>query len=121
MAADAQGQMPIFDYPVVSDGGPKEPPKPGDKWDETVWKEEPPGSWEHGDQSIGTVGVQAKGPAGSPRFEADFTFTKPPSSVQVDGDVPGGDGWQGPGRGRARGPKPDKDVPIEFRNPKRWG
>lgn len=125
MAADAQDRLPIFDDHVISDGGPKEP-KPGDTWDEPVWKEEPPdGNWGHGDRTIGTVKIRAKGPAGNPEFDADFTFTDPPCRIKVDGKVPGRDTWQGKGKAKAKGQVGpcegrEAEIEIEFRNPKRW-
>ena len=123
MAANAQGGDPIFDFPVVSnDDAPKEP-KPPDEWTETVWKEDPPPeSWKRG-KRLGTVEIQALGGTpGSPRFKATFTFDDhPDQKTEVEGAVPGGDRWVGKGRAKARGPKPEKDVPIEFKNPKRWG
>jgi hypothetical protein len=119
MAADAQGQLPIFDYHVISEGGPTEP-KPSNRWQEDVWKEEPPGSKEHGDEIIGTVEIHAKGPAGDPTFDADFTFTKPPCSIEVNGKVPGRDRWQGTGKANAKGEGREKQIDIEFWNPKRW-
>ncbi|HKE53736.1 MAG TPA: hypothetical protein VKC55_03100 [Actinomycetota bacterium] len=119
MAADTQGEVPIFDFPVMSnDGAPKEP-KPGQTWTEKVWSLNPPPKWNKG-ELLGSVEIQAQGPPGSPNFHAHFTFDAYPD-MDVDGRVPGGDRWQGLGRGKAKGPKPDKDVDIEFENPKRWG
>ncbi|HJS25762.1 MAG TPA: hypothetical protein VJ913_01390 [Actinomycetota bacterium] len=117
MAANVEELLPIFDFPVISNDDAPKDPKPGDRWTETVWREDPPpGSWDRGEQ-IGTVEIQAIGPSGSPRFKADFSF----NGIEVEGPVPGGERWQGKGKAKARGPKPDKDVDVEFRNPKRWG
>jgi hypothetical protein len=128
MAADMQDRLPIFDYDVISDGGPKnrksgEKPKPGDNWDEPVWKEEPPdGNMNHGDLTVGTVKIHAKGSEEDPEFDADFTFTTPPNvRIKVDGKVPGKDKWVGKGKAHAKGEgREDHNIEIEFRNPKRW-
>lgn len=120
MAAEVQDRLPIFDYHVISDGGPKEP-KSGDQWDEPVYEElPPPGSKKHGDERIGTVEIHAKGPAEEPWFDAFFTFTKPPCSIKVDGKVPGRNRWQGKGKASAEGEGRQKEIDIEFWNPKRW-
>ena len=118
MATEEQRRLPIFDYHVISDGGPKEP-KPGDQWSEVVYEElPPPGSWKIGKQ-VGTVEVHAKGPADAPRFDAFFTFTDPPCYIEVDGKVPGN--WVGKGKAHAKGEgREDDNIDIEFRNPKRW-
>jgi hypothetical protein len=127
MAADTQDRLPIFDYDVISEGGPKnrepgEKPKPGDRWEESVFNENPPvGSWRHGDTIVGTVEIHAKGPEEDPRFDAAFTFTAPPCSIRVDDEkVPGGKDWKGKRTVKARGEGREADVEIEFRNPKRW-
>ena len=121
MAADVEGRVPIFDLPVVSNDDAPKDPKPGDRWTETVWLEDPPPRWNRGER-IGTVALQALGPPGSPNFKADFTFDDPNyADTSVEGKVPGGDNWQGSGKAKAKGPRPDKDVDIEFMNPKRWG
>jgi hypothetical protein len=123
MAANAQEEVPIFDYHVISDGGPDEPtePKPGEHWEETVWKEEPPdGNWGRG-RLEGRVEIHAKGPAETPRFDAYFTFTNPPCEIKVDGEVPGRGRWRGKGKANAEGcGRKKKQIDIEFRNPKRW-
>jgi hypothetical protein len=120
MATEEQRRLPIFDYHVISDGGPKEP-KPGDQWEEPVYEEQPPpGSKKKGDKQIGTVEIHAKGPADAPRFDAFFTFTDPPCSITVRGDVPGRDNWQGKGKANAEGEGRQKEIDIEFWNPKRW-
>jgi hypothetical protein len=121
MAHGPQEPVPIFDYPVISDGEPpNRPPKPGDQWTEDVWEEgPPPGSWKKKNNPIGTIEIHAKGPAGNPRFDASMTWKD--HLLEVEGAVPGGDSWQGRGKAKAKGPKPDKDVDIEFKNPKRWG
>ncbi len=131
MAADAQDKLPIFDYHVISEGGPKnrkpgEKPKPPDKWEEPVWKEEPPdGKWGHGPNEIGKVEIHAKGSEEDPDFDADFTFTDPPCRIKVDGKVPGGKNWQGKAKAKAKGQDGackgrEAEIEIEFKNPKRW-
>jgi hypothetical protein len=127
MATEAQDELPIFDYHVISEGGPKnrkpgEKPKPEDRWEELVYKEEPPGSKEHGDESIGTAEIHAKGSEADPEFDADFTFTDPPDvRIKVDGKVPGKDKWVGKGKAHAKGEgREDDNIEIEFWNPKRW-
>ena len=119
MATDAQAGLPVFDYHVISVGGPKDP-KPGNQWDEPVYEELPPGSKQPGDKRIGTVEIHAKGPAEEPRFDAFFTFTEPPCSIKVDGKVPGRGSWQGQGKANAEGEGRQKEIDVEFWNPKRW-
>jgi hypothetical protein len=126
MAVDEQ-ELPIFDYRVISEGGPKnrkpgEKPKPNDKWDEPVWKEDPPeGSWKHGEKSDGTVTIHAKGTEEDPRFDAAFKFTEPRCNIRVeDENVPGGKEWIGKRTVKFRGEGREADIEIEFRNPKRW-
>ena len=120
MAADSEKREPVFDFPVISEGGPKKPKK-DEEWKEKVWKEDPPvGSRKHTGQSIGEVEMKALGEESDPSFEAKFRCGGY-EDVDVEGKVPGGPEWHGTGNGRAKGPKPDKEVPIEFKNPKRWG
>lgn len=112
----AERDVPIFDYPVLSDDGRKSP-NPGDKWTETVWVFV--GDWERGDE-LGQVAITYVKGGGPPRFEARFSLDgfEP---IVVAGLVPGGKRWVGAGRAKAvGGGRPDKDVAIEFRNPKRW-
>jgi hypothetical protein len=126
MAADTQDRLPIFDYHVISDGGPPPPdPDPGDSWDEPVWKEEPPeGSWRYKEKEdpIGTVTIHAKGPAEDPGFDAVFKFTALPCEIKVDGKAPreGDRRWRGKGKANAEGCGRKKKIDFEFRNPKRW-
>lgn len=120
MSGDTERQLPIFDYHVISVGGPTEP-KPGDQWQEDVYEEAPPpGSKKPGDKKVGTVEIHAKGPADEPRFDAFFTFTEPPCSIKVDGKVPGRGTWRGKGKANAEGEGRQKEIDIEFWNPKRW-
>lgn len=124
MATDAQDRLPIFDYPVISDGKPPhDPPKPGDTWDETVWKELPPPGSKKPDKKevIGTVTIVAKGPAEDPRFDAEFTFDGLDCRITVKGPVPGKGQWRGPGKAIVDGcERHEDDHDIEFWNPKRW-
>jgi hypothetical protein len=127
MATEAQRRLPIFDYHVISEGGPPnrkpgDKPKENDVWDEPVYKEEPPdGNMNHGDLTVGTVKIHAKRPEKNPEFDADFTFIDPPARIKVDGKVPGGDKWEGKGKAHAKGEgREDHNIEIEFRNPKRW-
>jgi hypothetical protein len=120
MAAATEKREPVFDFPVISEGGPTKPKK-DEVWTEKVWEEDPPvGSWKHTGQSIGEVKMKALGEESAPDFEARFRC-KDYDDVDVEGKVPGGKDWQGKGKAKAKGPKPDKQVDIEFRNPKRWG
>ena len=118
----AEAHEPIFDFRVISDleaGAPAPDRSPGSEWDETVWKAV--GEWEHGEE-LGTVKIRVTGKPGSPGFIGQFRFTDPayrPTTVR--GSVPGGDTWVGKGKAKASGPKPEKDVNIEFKNPKGWG
>jgi hypothetical protein len=120
MAAATEKREPVFDFPVISEGGPKKPKK-DESWTEKVWEEdEPAGSWKHTGPSIGEVDMKALGDESAPDFEAKFRCPDY-DDVDVKGKVPGGGEWTGKGNGRASGPKPERSVPIEFRNPKRWG
>jgi hypothetical protein len=113
----AQQEVPIFDYRVLSDDGPK-PPLPGAQWTETVWVFV--GNWQKGDE-LGKVVIKHLAGGGPPRFEATFNL-RGFESILVSGSVPGGERWVGAGRAKARGGgRPDTDVNIEFRNPKGWG
>jgi hypothetical protein len=118
MTHDAQEEVPIFDYPVISDGGPKEP-KPSNRWKEPAWKAVSADGFDHEDEGLGEIEIHSKGPQGSPRFEAEMMWKG--HRIEVEGPVPGGDRWQGKGKAKAKGPKPEKDVDVEFENPKRWG
>jgi hypothetical protein len=118
MAESAQVQLPIFDFPVVSNDDAPKDPKPGDKWKEQVWKEDPPpGSWNRG-EPLGEIEVQALGPPESPNFHAEFPAGDD-DPIKIDGKVPGP--WQGKGTAKAKGKGREKNIPIEFKNPKRWG
>lgn len=120
MAADAQRQVPIFDFKVISDGSDRGH-VPGDPWVETVWKEDPPDSWGHGEE-LGKVTIHALGPQGSPAFWAEFDFGKKYPDVWVRGTVPNGQEWRGTAKAKAKGAGRERDdVDVEFVNPKRWG
>ena len=119
--ATEEHRLPVFDYHVISDGvPPNQPPKQGDKWKETVWKEAPPpGSWNHGEE-LGEIEIHALGPPGTPNFHAEFPVDDD-DRIKIDGKVPGGDGWSGKGKATATGKgRQPVDIDIEFRNPKRW-
>jgi hypothetical protein len=113
----AERDVPIYDYPVLSDDGPKTP-GPGDEWTEKVWVFV--GDWEKGDE-LGEVTITYVRGGGPPQFEATFSLSGF-ETIVVSGSVPGGKRWVGVGRAKAvGGGRPDKDdVAIEFRNPKRW-
>ena len=119
MATDAQDQLPIFDFPVISEA--EEGSRSGGPGDETVWKADPPPKWNKGDK-LGEVKIKEE-PSGSgdKKFQADFKFDNPKyKAVKVRGDVP--PGWEGTGEATAESEGRDpKIVPIEFKNPKRWG
>jgi hypothetical protein len=108
--------VPIFDYPVLSDDGTKAP-RPGAEWSEKVWVFL--GDWQKGDE-LGEVTIKYVRGGGPPQFEARFSLSGF-EAIVVSGSVPGGERWAGVGRAKAVGAgRPDKDVTIEFRNPKRW-
>jgi hypothetical protein len=112
----AERDVPIFDYPVLSEDGPKTP-SPGAKWKEKVWVFK--GDWEKGDK-LGEVMITYPEGGGAPQFVARFSLDDF-EPIVVSGSVPGGKRWVGVGRAKAvGGGRPDKDVTIEFRNPKRW-
>ena len=112
--AGGEEDLPIFDYPVISVGGPKEP-KQGEKWEEDVFRALSSDGWDHAEANEGKIEIQALGPPGTPNFKAVF------GSTVIDGKVPGGDRWQGKGKAKAKRPDREKDIDIEFVNPKRWG
>jgi hypothetical protein len=112
----AERGVPIFDYQVLSDDG-LQAPRPGDVWTEKVWVFV--GDWERG-RKLGEVAIEYKTGGGPPEFEARFSLTGF-KSIVVSGSVPGGERWVGVGRVKAEGGgRPDKEITIEFRNPKRW-
>jgi hypothetical protein len=113
----AERDVPIFDYPVLSDDG-REAPRPGAEWTERVWVFVD--NWEKGNE-LGQVTIKyLKGGNGPPQFEATFSLSGF-ETIVVSGSVPGGKRWVGVGSAKAvGGGRPDKDVDIEFRNPKRW-
>lgn len=116
-------QEPIFDFRVISDedaAGDTPPDRgPGAEWDETVYM--PNGEWGHGEE-MGTVRIRVTGDPEAPRFVAQFAFTTAGHRpTTVTGDVPGGKGWRGTGTAKAKRGEREKDVPIEFKNPKGWG
>ena len=120
MAADEKVPQPIFDFSVISEGG--EGRKSNPPWDETVWEADSPTSWNKG-QKLGEVRMNPMGSSPNPDFRATFKWDdrryKP---SQVEGKVPGGDQWQGQGKAKAKSEgRDDKEVDIEFVNPKRWG
>ncbi len=124
--ADANA-VPILDFSVLSDDPRPADPKPGVI--ETVWKFEGEvgGEWQRGEE-LGEVRIQE---SANKRFTADFTFDNDPVTVTVTGPVPhtGGRPWKGKAKAKAKshGREKDKsdgrekDVPIESRNPKKWG
>src|SRR5262245_41874738 len=121
MAAAQQGQAPIFDFRVISDDGNKEL-QPGMPWSERVWMSDSVEGWEHGEEEIGKVTIYPLGPQGSPEFFAAFEFANPAyAEIWVMGKVPGGPGWQGKGRAKAKGGGRAGAVDVEFLNPKGWG
>jgi hypothetical protein len=108
-------RLPVLDDSVFSDGGPAAP-KAGDRWVETVWDFV---SWEQHGKERGTVTIEADRTS-PPGFRATFEL-RGYDLIEVSGKVPGGGSWKGKGTGRAVGAGGTKDIPFEFRNPKRWG
>ena len=118
--------LPIFDHPVLSD----EPvyaarslaeAGPGELafGDETVWRFED--DWARG-EVLGSVTIEYRPTTrpGQTLFHATFRFTQHGLFV-VTGFVPGDGTWVGVGQGLAHGGGRVGNVPIEGRNPKRWG
>ncbi|HET7236743.1 MAG TPA: hypothetical protein VFK59_09970 [Actinomycetota bacterium] len=108
---------PIFGYPVLSDG--QMDAKNPNRWTETVW--EWTDSWEPAGDPIGSVTIVDHG--ATEGFTATFDFKGPPFTI-VTGKVPTKDGrrWNGKGRATARKQgREDKEIDIEFVNPKKWG
>jgi hypothetical protein len=124
MATGANG-----DFPAVSEKQNNDliEAKPG-----TTVAEEPlyawtgPGTYDHGDEEIGTVTiVQWKGSGNRVPFTAHFEFNDG-DVVWLTGLVPGGGSWNGRGvvaYGGGSGKFADRRgaLDLESENPKRWG
>ncbi len=118
--------VPIFDFPVLSDGlrqvGELSPDKaaPGETavYEEQVW--ELVGQRDRG-RPLGSVTIQETALTAPRRlFVATFDLDGYPPIV-VTGFVPGNGTWRGVGRGQASGAGRSDSVRVEGWNPKGWG
>jgi hypothetical protein len=131
MEAEQPENVPIFDYPVLSDdrveaGTSLADAQPGERvlCDETVYVFVD--DWQKG-EVIGSVTIEETPTTrpGKTLFTATFDFGGD-DVVVVSGFVPGSGSWVGTGKAGAEG-KTGKfkgrrgEVPIEGRNPKSWG
>jgi hypothetical protein len=113
-----------FDFPAISDDG-KQNPRPGDGWEERVHEAADDG-WTKGAQ-IGSVALAASSEEGKgpPYVTAKFTF-RDGDEVTLRGAVPGMGSWVGKGsveyvEGTGKFAGRTGSLPVEFKNPKRWG
>lgn len=120
--AEEEEREPIFEFRVISDAEGAVVPEqrgPGTELQETVYM--PEGEWGHG-EVLGTVSIRVTGDPDDPDFVAQFSFTSAGNGpTTVAGKVPGGSAWNGKGTAKATRGGREKDVPIEFVNPKGWG
>lgn len=110
---------PIFDFPVLS-FGPVDLGPGQRSYKDSVWEETPAESWKPGEW-LGEVEIH-EGPkdGGAKTFVARFRFNDG-TNIAVTGDLPGEQNWIGPGTGWALGAGNSREIPVEGRNPKRWG
>jgi hypothetical protein len=123
-----QAQVPIFDYPVLSDhrvnaGRNLAEAEPGQRvfGDEEVRLET--GDFEPGDDVLGSVTIEEIPTTrpGQVLFRAVFDFVDKKGPIVITGFLPGEADWNGVTFGAGQGRGRHGSVRVEGRNPKRWG
>src|SRR5262245_21288046 len=110
--------VPIFEVSAIS-FGPVDVGMAEQSYRESVWEFK---NWKQPGPRLGEVEIlETPTDKGTKTYVASFTFDDG-TRIVVTGDLPGGQNWIGKGKGLAQGGgKPNQDVAVEGKNPKRWG
>ena len=112
---------PRYDFPVVSDGA-IEPPKRGEKRQETMFQLDEGMDWKKGDRGgkVGTIKLTHPEDDTPKTFNARFEFDDG-DSVEYEGKVPGDGSWKGKSKLKRRKGSKKEEIEVDTVNPKRWG